>query len=327
VRKRAVLLEVRNLSAHLMAGHGIVKAVDNISYDLDEGETLGIVGESGCGKTVSALSLLRLIPSPPLVVSSGRVLFQGQDLLELGDEELCSIRGNTMAMIFQEPMTSLNPVLSVGYQVMEPLMIHRGVSRTEAMRECIGLLKMARIPDAAARVHAYPHQFSGGMRQRVVIAMGLSCNPRLIIADEPTTALDVTIQAELLDLMKQLTLDHGTALILITHNLGVVARYADRVMVMYAGRVVEQARTLDLYRTPAHPYTRGLLESVPRLDQDLRQRLKPIEGQPPDLARLPGGCAFHPRCPLAMERCRNETPQLAPVGDAHEAACWLGGAA
>ncbi len=322
-----MLLEVRNLSAHLLAGHGVVKAVDNISYDLDEGETLGIVGESGCGKTVSALSLLRLIPSPPLVVSGGRVLFQGRDLLELGDEELCRIRGNTMAMIFQEPMTSLNPVLSVGYQVMEPLMIHRGAKRADAMRECIGLLKMARIPDPAARVHAYPHQFSGGMRQRVMIAMGLACNPRLIIADEPTTALDVTIQAELLDLMKQLTFDHGTALVIITHNLGVVARYADRVMVMYAGRIVESARTRDLYRAPAHPYTRGLLESVPRLDRDVKQRLKPIEGQPPDLARLPGGCAFHPRCPLAMERCRHETPVLAPVADAHEAACWLGGAA
>jgi oligopeptide/dipeptide ABC transporter ATP-binding protein len=322
-----MLLEVRNLSAHLLAGRGIVRAVDGISYDLDDGETLGIVGESGCGKTVSALSLLRLIPSPPLVVSGGRVLFQGQDLLTLGDEELCRIRGNTMAMIFQEPMTSLNPVLSVGYQVMEPLMIHRGASRTEAMRECIGLLKTARIPDAKARVHAYPHQFSGGMRQRVMIAMGLACNPRLIIADEPTTALDVTIQAEILDLMKQLTLDHGTALVIITHNLGVVARYADRVMVMYAGRVVEQARTPDLYRAPAHPYTRGLLESVPRLDQDLKQRLKPIEGQPPDLACLPEGCAFHPRCPFVMERCRHETPRLAPVDDAHEVACWLGGAA
>jgi oligopeptide/dipeptide ABC transporter ATP-binding protein len=322
-----MLLEVRNLSAHLQAGRGIVRAVDGISYGLDEGETLGIVGESGCGKTVSALSLLRLIPSPPLVVSGGRVLFQGQDLLTLGDEELCRIRGNTMAMIFQEPMTSLNPVLSVGYQVMEPLMIHRGTSRTEAMRECIGLLKTARIPDAKARVHAYPHQFSGGMRQRVMIAMGLACNPRLIIADEPTTALDVTIQAELLDLMKQLTFDHGTALVIITHNLGVVARYADRVMVMYAGRVVESARTPDLYRAPAHPYTRGLLESVPRLDQDLKQRLKPIEGQPPDLACLPEGCAFHPRCPFVMERCRHETPRLAPVDDAHEAACWLGGAA
>ncbi|HVN71437.1 MAG TPA: ABC transporter ATP-binding protein [Desulfomonilia bacterium] len=318
-----MLLQVRNLSTYFLADNGVVKAVDDISYDLEEGETLSIVGESGCGKTVSALSLLRLIPDPPGKIVNGKIIFEGRDLLTLSEDEICDIRGNRMAMIFQEPMTSLNPVLTIGHQVMEPLMLHKGMNRKEALKECIELLKGMQIPDARTMVGAYPHQFSGGMRQRVMVSMGLSCNPRLIIADEPTTALDVTIQAELLDLMKKLTRDHFTALIIITHNLGIVARYADKVIVMYAGRIVEKALTRELYRSPLHPYTIGLMESVPRLDQDIKQKLRPIEGQPPDLAYLPSGCSFHPRCRRAMERCRRESPTLREVSDNHEAACWI----
>jgi len=318
-----MLLQVNHLSTHFRFRHSVVKAVDDVSFNLAEGETLGLVGESGCGKTVSALSLLRLIPDPPGRIVGGEVLFQGHDLLALGEKEMCDIRGNQMAMIFQEPMTALHPVLAVGRQVMEPLILHKGASRQGAIIECIRLLKQVRIPDAETRLRAYPHQFSGGMRQRVMVAMGLACNPRLIIADEPTTALDVTIQAELLEFMKGLTRDQGTALILITHNLGVVARYADKVMIMYAGRIIEKALTLDLYRAPRHPYTMGLLASVPRLDQDIRQKLLVIEGQPPDLAHLPPGCAFHPRCRHAMARCRAETPMLREISANHQVACWM----
>jgi len=320
-----MLLEVRNLSTHFYSENGIVKAVDGISYSLEEGETLAIVGESGCGKTVSALTLLKLIPDPPGRIVCGEVLFEGRDLMKLGEEEICSVRGNRIAMIFQEPMTCLNPVLSIGRQVMEPLMLHKGMDRKAALTECIKLLSNVQIPDAAARINAYPHQLSGGMRQRVMISMGLACSPRLIIADEPTTALDVTIQAQLLELMKDLTRNRGTALIIITHNLGVVARYANKVMVMYAGRIIEKARTRDLYRTPLHPYTIGLLESVPRLDQDTRKKLPSIDGLPPDLARLPSGCSFHPRCRHAIpDLCRKEAPVLRKTGEEHEVACWMG---
>jgi oligopeptide transport system ATP-binding protein len=237
---------------------------------------------------------------------------------------MCDIRGNQVAMIFQEPMTALHPVMTVGWQVMEPLILHKGISRKSAIIECIRLLKRVHIPDAETRLRAYPHQFSGGMRQRVMVAMGLACSPRLIIADEPTTALDVTIQAELLEFMKGLTREQGTALILITHNLGIVARYADKVMIMYAGQIIEKAPTRDLYRSPQHPYTLGLLESVPRLDQDIRQKLVPIEGQPPDLASLPPGCAFHPRCRHVMARCKEEAPLLREVAENHEVSCWMG---
>ncbi len=319
-----MLLKVNNLTTHFYSDDGIIKAVDDISYDLKEGETLAIVGESGCGKTVSALSLMRLIPDPPGRIVNGEVIFEGRDLLKMSDEEICDIRGNRIAMIFQEPMTSLNPVLSVGLQVMEPLMLHKAMSRKSALITCIDLLKKVQIPDAETMTNAYPHQLSGGMRQRVMISMGLACNPRLIIADEPTTALDVTIQAELLELMKNLTRDRGTALIIITHNLGIVARYADRVMVMYAGKIIEKAVTRDLYRTPRHPYTIGLLESVPRLDQDIKQKLISIEGRPPDLACLPSGCSFHPRCRYALDRCAQEAPILRETDDGHEVACWIG---
>jgi oligopeptide transport system ATP-binding protein len=318
-----MLLSVKNLSTHFFMEGGTVKAVDGVSYDLDEGETLGIVGESGCGKTVSALSLLKLVPDPPGRIVSGEVLFEKRDLLGMSEEELCRIRGNRIAMIFQEPTTSLNPVLTIGYQVMEPLLLHTQMSRKQAREECIALLDRVQIPDARARMGAYPHQFSGGMRQRVMISMGLSCGPRLIIADEPTTALDVTIQAELLELMKGFTRENGTALILITHNLSVVARYADRVIVMYAGRIVEKAATGDLYRNPRHPYTIGLIQSIPRLDQDVREKLRPIEGQPPAPACLPQGCAFHPRCRHAVDICRREIPVLRQISQGHEAACWV----
>jgi oligopeptide transport system ATP-binding protein len=316
------LLEVKNLETHFLTDDGLVRAVDGISYDLYEGETLGIVGESGCGKSVSALSLMNLIPNPPGKVVGGEVIFEGRDLLKLSDDEIREIRGNRMAMIFQEPMTSLNPVLTIGYQIGEPMEVHRGLSREEARKEAINLLAKVQIPGGENRIRAYPHLFSGGMRQRVMIAMGLGCNPKLIIADEPTTALDVTIQAQLLELMKSLTRDFGTALIIITHNLGIVARYADRVNVMYAGRIVEKGLARDIYGNPRHPYTIGLMASVPRLDQDTKTKLLPIEGQPPDLLHIPPGCAFYQRCAYRTEQCRQERPELKSVAERHELACW-----
>ncbi len=316
------LLEVRGLKTQFLTDDGLVKAVDGISYDVHEGETLGLVGESGCGKSVSALSLMNLIPNPPGKVVAGEVLFEGQDLLKMSDDEIRHVRGNKMAMIFQEPMTSLNPVLTIGYQIGEPLEVHRGMSRDEAKQESIKLLGKVQIPEGKTRVQSYPHLFSGGMRQRVMIAMGLGCNPKLIIADEPTTALDVTIQAQLLELMKNLTRDFGTALIVITHNLGIIARYADRVNVMYAGRIVEKGTARQIYGDSRHPYTIGLMASVPRLDEDIKTKLIPIEGQPPDLLHVPPGCAFHPRCSYATEQCREERPELAEVAEKHEVACW-----
>jgi oligopeptide transport system ATP-binding protein len=317
------LLEVKNLSTHFLSEDGLVKAVDNISYDLNEGETLGLVGESGCGKSVSALSLLRLIPNPPGKIVNGEIIFQSQDLLKLSEEEICHVRGNEIAMIFQEPMTSLNPVLTIGRQIAEPMELHTEMSEEEVYAESINLLNKVQIPEAETRLSAYPHLFSGGMRQRAMIAMGLGCKPSLIIADEPTTALDVTIQAQLLELLKGLTRDSKTALIIITHNLGVVARYADRVNVMYAGRIVEKGTAREIYGDPRHPYTIGLMASIPRLDQDLKKKLVPIEGQPPDLLAVPKGCAFHPRCGYAVERCREETPELKLVDNKHEVACWV----
>jgi len=317
------LLTVKNLSVHFSSSNGTVKAVDKISYGLDAGETLGIVGESGCGKSVSALSLLRLIPNPPGKIAGGEILFQGKDLLKANKEEICDIRGNKIAMIFQEPMTSLNPVLSIGQQVKEPLMVHQKMKKKQAEAAAVKALKKVHIPDSDKRISEYPHQFSGGMCQRAMIAMGLTCVPKIIIADEPTTALDVTIQAQLLTLMKELTRETGAALIIITHNLGIIARYADRVNVMYAGRIVEKAPAADLYKTPKHPYTIGLMASVPKLDQDVKTRLLPIEGQPPDLANLPAGCAFSPRCRYRIEKCQREAPLLRTISDGHEIACWI----
>lgn len=318
----APLLEIRNLSTHFFTDDGLIKAVDRISYDIHEGETVGLVGESGCGKSVSALSLLRLIPNPPGKIVGGEILFEGRDLLKLTEDEMCEVRGNKMAMIFQEPMNTLNPVKTIGWQISEPMEIHKGVSRKEGLKKSIQLLSDVKIPEPAARVNAYPHLFSGGMRQRTVIAMGLGCNPKLIIADEPTTALDVTTQAQLLKLMKNLTRDYKTALLIITHNLGIVARYADRIDVMYAGRIIEKGTAIDIFKNPRHPYTEGLMASVPRLDHDIKKKLVPIEGQPPDLLHIPSGCSFHPRCNYAFDRCLVETPELIPIFEKHEAACW-----
>ena len=317
----APLLSVRNLSTEFRTERGIVKAVDNVSFDLAAGETLAIVGESGSGKSVTAMSMLRLIPTPPGRISSGEVVFDGRDLLKLDDREIRAIRGNRIAMIFQEPMSSLNPSLTVGLQIAEPINIHRKTPWAAAMDKAVELLAKVRISDGRSRLNSYPHQYSGGMRQRVMIAMALACKPQLIVADEPTTALDVTVQAQILALLKELTREANSAMILITHDLGVVARYADRVVVMYGGRIVETAPARDLYKTPRHPYTRGLMASVPRLDGDTDRPLVPIEGQPPDLATLPPGCAFAPRCKDAVDRCRNERPPLVETMPNHFSAC------
>lgn len=318
-----MLLEVKELQTRFYTEDGVVKAVEGVSFDLSEGETLGLVGESGCGKSVTMLSILRLIPNPPGLIVGGHVMFDGEDLLAIDEEQMRHIRGNKIAMVFQEPMTSLNPVFTVGRQIIESLELHRDLYGTQAREEAVRLLRMVGIPDAERRVDHYPHQFSGGMRQRVMIAMALSCNPKLLIADEPTTAVDVTIQAQLLEIMKRLTREFGTALILVTHNLGMVARYADKVSVMYAGRIVESAPSLELYGNPRHPYTVGLLKSVPRLDESVKERLIPIDGLPPSLIDLPPLCNFLPRCVYAVDRCRQEEPQMVSVGDNHYARCWL----
>jgi len=301
---------------------GTVKAVDGISYVVDEGETVAIVGESGCGKSVSALSILRLIPDPPGRIVGGRVLLQGNDLLTLPDKDIRRVRGRDIAMVFQEPMTSLNPVLTVGRQLTESMIHHMAMDEKKAQARAVELLGMVGISEPERRLLQYPHHFSGGMRQRVMIAMALSCEPKLIIADEPTTALDVTIQAQILELMKDLTKRLGVALVIITHNLGVVARYADRVNVMYAGKIVERGLAADVYGNPKHPYTIGLLASVPRIDQRRGERLIPIEGQPPDLTTLDDGCAFRPRCRFAVARCNDAIPTLETVGEGHLSACW-----
>jgi oligopeptide transport system ATP-binding protein len=315
------LLQVRNLTTRFRTERGEVTAVDNVSFDVAPGETLAIVGESGSGKSVTALSILRLIPNPPGRIESGQILFEGKDLVKMNDAEIRAVRGDRIAMIFQEPMTSLNPTITVGRQIAEPMNLHRGTPWEEAIQRAGELLSKVRIPDAASKAGAYPHQFSGGQRQRAMIAMALACKPRLIIADEPTTALDVTVQAQVLDLLKELCRETQASLILITHDLGVVARYADRVAVMYGGRIVEQASARDIYKRPSHPYTRGLLASVPRLDGDATQRLVPIEGSPPDLSRLPPGCAFAPRCRHAVAECHQQRPQLRSLGPQHIMAC------
>ena len=316
------LLEVKNLRTHFYTFEGVVKAVDGVSYDLEEGETLGLVGESGCGKSVSAMSLMRLIPDPPGKIVDGEILFEGQDVLQLSMDEMRHIRGAKMSMVFQEPMTSLNPVLNLEKQLGETLQLHKGMTKQEARQESVELLARVGIPDPERRVRQYPHQFSGGMRQRVMIAMALSCNPRVIIADEPTTALDVTIQAQILELMKGLTQEFGVAMIVITHNLGVVARYADRMNIMYAGKIIERGESAEIYSNPRHPYTVGLLKSVPRLDLPRRTRLDPIEGQPPDLIAVPKGCAFRERCKWAVDKCATEEPGLESVAEGHYSACW-----
>ena len=318
----ATLLEVKDLKTHFFTSDGVVKAVDGVSYDLEEGETLGLVGESGCGKSVSALSVMRLIPDPPGRIVDGEILLDGEDILKVQMDDMREIRGAKIAMVFQEPMTSLNPVLTVERQLTETLQLHMGMNKLESQRESVNLLTRVGIPDPEERIKQYPHQFSGGMRQRVMIAMALSCNPRLIIADEPTTALDVTIQAQILDLMKSLTTEFGVALIIITHNLGVVARYADRVNIMYAGKVIERGNAREIYSNPRHPYTVGLLRSVPRLDLPRRAKLDPIEGQPPDLINLPPGCSFRDRCRWAIDKCATDSPELMESSEGHLSACW-----
>ena len=318
------LLQVRNLRTQFFTQDGIVHAVNGISFEVSKGETLGIVGESGCGKSVSMLSIMRLIPQPPGKIVGGEVIFEGQDLLKLSEDGIRRIRGNKIAMIFQDPMTSLNPVLTIGQQISEAITLHLGMSRQQARKRSIELLEKVGIPDAAKRIDDYPHQFSGGMRQRVMIAMGLSCSPQLLIADEPTTALDVTIQAQIIDLVKELKAEMGMAVIWITHDLGVVAGLADRVIVMYAGDIVEHAPVKALYQDPRMPYTLGLLRSIPRLDEQRKTRLSSIEGLPPDLINPPDGCPFAPRCPFTMEKCLVEIPPLAPAGSHnHLAACWV----
>ena len=314
------LLDVQDLSVSFRTDRGIVRAVDGVSFHVDAGETLAIVGESGSGKSVTALSLLRLLDAAGSI-DNGRVMFDGENLLDLDTKAIRAIRGDRIAMIFQEPMSSLNPVLTIGKQVAEPIRLHRGTPWQDALREAERLLDHSRIPDATARLKDYPHQFSGGMRQRTMIAMALACRPKLIIADEPTTALDVTVQAQILALLKELTREADSALILITHDLGVVARYADRVAVMYAGRIVEAASATDLYGAPRHPYTQGLMASIPGVEGSIGHRLKTIDGQPPDLARLPPGCAFAPRCERATGACRAATPTLEPAGTGRLAAC------
>ncbi|MCY3897800.1 MAG: ABC transporter ATP-binding protein [Caldilineaceae bacterium] len=319
----ANLIEVRNLQTQFFTQDGIVHAVNGITYDVAEGETVAIVGESGSGKSVGVMSLIRLIPEPPGKIVNGEVNFDGQDLLQLNEEELRQIRGNRIAMIFQDPMTSLNPVLTIGRQITEALELHLNMNREESRARAIELLELVGIPDAGARLDDYPHQFSGGMRQRVMIAMGLSCNPQLLIADEPTTALDVTIQAQIVDLVTRLQSELGMAIIWITHDLGVVAGLADRVLVMYAGFIVEEGPVDVIYGQPRHPYTLGLLRSIPRLDLGRQKRLIPIEGLPPDLLDPPQSCPFAPRCPFVIDKCLEENPPLMAISAVRSSACWV----
>ncbi|MCM5570109.1 ABC transporter ATP-binding protein [Burkholderiaceae bacterium FT117] len=321
------LLRVADLKTHFENRDGIVRAVDGVSFDVMPGETLAVVGESGCGKSVTSLSILRLIPTPPARILPGsRIEFDGRNLLELSDAEMREIRGNEISMIFQEPMTSLNPVLTIGRQISEALVLHKGMTRQQATERAIEMLRRVNIPEPARRVTQYPHELSGGMRQRVMIAMALACEPRLLIADEPTTALDVTIQAQILDLMRDLRDDTHASIILITHDLGVVAEMAQRVVVMYAGRKVEEAPVRQLFAVPRHPYTRGLLDSMPKLGESLaghdRQRLTEIPGMVPSLKTEMPGCLFAPRCAFATERCSREVPPLKDYGDGHLSACW-----
>jgi oligopeptide/dipeptide ABC transporter ATP-binding protein len=317
----AKLLELKNLHTHFFTQGRVIRAVDGVSWEVEEGETLAIVGESGSGKSVTALSLMGLIPWPPGKILSGEVWFQGKDLLKMAADEVRQVRGKEIAMIFQEPMTSLNPVLTIGRQLTETLEAHQQIDRKAAQERALEVMNWVGIPDPARRLAQYPHHFSGGMRQRVMIAMALICGPRLILADEPTTALDVTIQAQILALLKSLSERTGVAMVLITHNLGIVARYADRVHVMYGGRVVEKGRARDIYAQPRHPYTIGLLKSVPRLDEGEHQKLVPIEGQPPDLGAIPKGCRFAPRCSFADAKCLEVDPPLVEVQPGRWSAC------
>ncbi len=316
------VLEVNNLKTRFHTQDGTVHAVNGVSFNLKEGELLGIVGESGCGKSVTVMSLLKLIPIPPGEIASGEAIFQDEDLIAMTPDQIRKVRGYKIGFIFQDPMTSLNPVLTIGQQITEPLRVHLGMNKKEAEKTAVKLLQLIGIPKAESRLDDYPHQFSGGMRQRVMIAIALSCTPKILIADEPTTALDVTIQAQIIDLVKELRKEFGMSIIWITHDLGVVAGLADRVIVMYGGYIVEQSPVKELYGDPKHPYTQGLLGSLPRLEERSVDRLTNIQGQPPNLLREPTSCPFAPRCPYVFERCVNENPTLLPVTSNHEVACW-----
>ncbi len=320
---REVILDIQDLRTRFATNEGLVHAVNGISYQLHAGETLGIVGESGCGKSVSMLSVMRLLQVPPAKILADAIKFKGEDLMLIPRSEMRRVRGNEIAMIFQDPMTSLNPVLTVGFQIKEPLKLHMGLSDEDATERAAELLTLVEIPDAELRLNDYPHQFSGGMRQRAMVAIALACNPTLLIADEPTTALDVTIQAQLVDLVKQLQHELGMALIWITHDLGVVAGLAERVIVMYAGFVVEDALVDDLYGNPRHPYTAALLRSLPRMDGRSGEVLEVIEGLPPDLLDEPVGCPFAPRCSFVKDKCREQNPLLEEFAPQHNVACWI----
>jgi oligopeptide transport system ATP-binding protein len=317
------LLHVDDLHVHFQTDDGLVRAVNGVSFDLNAGQTLGIVGESGSGKSVTNLALLGLIPRPPGIIAGGRALYRGQDLLAMSVGQLSQIRGRRIAMIFQDPMTALNPFLTVGEQLTEVTRLHLKHSADAARQHAIEMLAKVGIPAPDRRIDDYPHQFSGGMRQRVMIAMALSCQPEVLIADEPTTALDVTIQAQMLELIKELQTTQGTAVILITHSLGVVASVCDRVLVMYAGKIVEEADVGALFERPQHPYTLGLMQSIPRWDTDTQGPLKAIVGQPPNMLRPPSGCEFHPRCPFVLDKCRSECPPLAAAIHGGKKACWV----
>jgi len=320
-----ILIEVKGLKTHFFTDEGVSPAVDGVDYSVKKGETLGVVGESGCGKSVTALSILRLIPDPPGKIVAGDIRFEGRSLLKLTQNEMRKIRGNKISMIFQEPMTSLNPVYTIGNQISETLTLHQGLTSKEALERSVEMLRLVGIPSPARRVTEYPHQLSGGMRQRAMIAMALACNPSLLIADEPSTALDVTIQAQILDLMGSLKEELNTAIILITHDLGVVAESAARVVVMYAGKVVEEADVYQIFEAPLHPYTEGLLRSIPRIDLSAKkkQRLQEIAGVVPIPSRLPKGCHFHPRCPRVMDICSQQVPELKLEQNSHKVRCWL----
>lgn len=316
------LLKIEGLQTHFKTGGGVVKAVDGVEMDIKKGEIVGLVGESGSGKSVTCLSIMKLIPQPPGFFPGGKILFNGQDLMKASKQDMQRIRGNDISMIFQDPMSSLNPFLKIETQLTEVVKLHQNKTHKEAVTMAIDILERVGISNAPRRIRQYPHQFSGGQRQRIMIAMALLCKPELLIADEPTTALDVTIQAQILELMRELNRDFGTSIIMITHDLGVVAGMSDRVVVMYAGKLVEKASAHDLFETPAHPYTKALLKGIPRLDVGKQDRLDPIPGLPPDLSRLPGGCSFHPRCAEVEDRCKLTYPDVVHIDDERRAACW-----
>ncbi len=321
--KERIVLQVNNLKTYFHTYGGIVKAVDGVSFELHRGETLGLVGESGSGKSVSNLSIMKLVPSPPGKIMAGEVLFDGEDILSKSEREMRRLRGHKISMIFQDPMTSLNPLLRISYQMIETIRLHQGLDKNDAREKALGMLKMVGIPSPEKRIDSYSHQLSGGMRQRVMIAMALSCNPEILIADEPTSALDVTIQAQILEIIKDLSLKLNTSVIMITHDLGVVANMCDNVCVMYAGRIVEKAQVTDLFKDPRHPYTIGLIRSVPRLDVSDLRRFHSIQGSPPNLIGMPECCPFFPRCEKALGVCREQYPGETDLGDNHRVSCWL----